>query len=556
MCTGALVRRRAVSVLIAGAVLLVGCGGDDDAPSTSGSTGGQTANSAGADADSAAAEQPELRVAVGGEPDDGFDPTRGWGRYGSPLFQSTLLRLDADLNIVNDLATGYEVSDDGLTWTVTLRNEVTYSDGTPVTATDVVYTFLTAQTEPGLTDLDGLDTATATDDTTVEFVLKQPVSTFIYRLTSLGIVPEHAHDADYAQHPIGSGPYAFVQWDKGQQLIVERNETYYGDRPEFSRIVFVFTDEDGTLAAAKAGEVHLASVPGTLATGEIDGMNRVQVPSIDNRGIMFPYVPDDGETTASGAPIGDDVTSDRAIRQAINLAVDRQILVDGVLQGFGSPATGPVDGAPWYNPDSAIVDNQPDEAIATLEAGGWTDDDGDGVRERDGVSAAINLWYPAGDTVREGLALAVADQVKPIGVKILTTAGSWEEIEQHMHTDAILFGWGSHDPTEMYNIYSSTYAGVDYWNTGYYDNPAVQAHLDAALHNPDPIAANDEWKAAQLDGDGNGFTAAADAAWAWLVNLDHMYYVDQCLDLGALQTEPHGHGWPITAGITQWQWTC
>ena len=64
------------------------------------------------------------------------------------------------------------------------------------------------------------------------------------------------------------------------------------------------------------------------------------------------------------------------------------------------------------------------------------------------------------------------------------------------------------------------------------------------------------WKAAQLDGKGAGFTAKADAAWAWLVNLDHTYYVDDCLDVHQTQVEPHGHGFPITAGITSWTWSC
>ena len=86
----------------------------------------------------------ELVLAVGGEPDAGFDPTTGWGRYGSPLFQSTLLKRDSQLNIVNDLASSYEVSEDGRVWTVVLRKDVKFSDGKPLTAADVVFTFETA----------------------------------------------------------------------------------------------------------------------------------------------------------------------------------------------------------------------------------------------------------------------------------------------------------------------------------------------------------------------------------------------------------------------------
>ena len=83
-------------------------------------------------------------LSVGGEPDTGFDPTTGWGRYGSPLFQSTLFKRDHDLTIVNDLATNYEVSQDGKIWTVSVRDDVTFSDGKPLTAKDVEFTFETA----------------------------------------------------------------------------------------------------------------------------------------------------------------------------------------------------------------------------------------------------------------------------------------------------------------------------------------------------------------------------------------------------------------------------
>ncbi|WP_328997919.1 ABC transporter substrate-binding protein [Kribbella sp. NBC_00709] len=496
----------------------------------------------------------ELRLAIGGESEDGYDPTLGWGRYGSPLFQSTLLARDADLNIVNDLATKHSVSADGLVWTVDIRTDAKFSDGKPVTTDDVAYTFTTAGRSGGLTDVTALAKAVAVDNDTVELHLKRPQSTFVNRLVSLGIVPKHAHGKDYARKPIGSGPFTFVQWDEGQQLIVQRNENYYGTEPVFERVVFTFTSEDASLAAAKAGQASMAAVPSSLAKTTVSGMKVVPVKSVDNRGVMFPYVADTGKKTAEGLPIGNNVTSDKAIRQAINQAVDRQALVDGVLEGFGSPATGPVDGLPWYEPSSAINGNDPSKAKQLLDAAGWRDNGG--VREKAGVKAAFTLLYPADDTIRQGLALSVADMVKPIGIQITAKGVSWDVIDKRLHADAVLFGWGSHDPTEMYNLYSSTQAGIEYWNTGYYSNPIVQENLETALSATDQAEATKYWKAAQHDADGNGFGPSADAAWAWLVNLQHTYFVSDCLDIGKPQIEPHGHGWPITAGITGWRWTC
>ncbi|MCS6907235.1 MAG: ABC transporter substrate-binding protein [Anaerolineales bacterium] len=497
-----------------------------------------------------------LTLAIGGESSEGYDPTLGWGRYGSPLFQSTLLRRNADLKIVNDLAINYTVSEDRLVWTVDIRSDVKFSDGRPLTARDVAFTYNQAAKSAGLTDLSMLDQAIAVDEDTVELRLKQPTSTFVNRLITLGIVPEHAYGEGYGRNPIGSGPYQLVQWDEGQQLIVEPNPHYYGEKPQFDRVVFLFTSEDAGFAAAKAGQVHVVSVPQALGKQTLEGMRVLPVPSIDNRGIMFPFVPDMGEKTEKGYPIGNNVTADLAIRRAINYAIDRQALVEGVLEGFGAPAYGPADYVPWWEPESAIRDNDPRTAQRILSEGGWQDTDGDGVLEKGDLEARFTLVYPASDSTRQSLALAVADMVRPIGIQIELRGASWDEIETLMHSNAVLFGWGSHDQTEMYNLYHSSMRGKGWYNTGFYANEQVDNYLDLAMGAPTEEEALVYWRAAQWDKKGVGFTTKGDAAWAWLVNLQHVYFVSDCLDVGKQQIQPHGHGWPITFNITEWRWIC
>jgi len=494
----------------------------------------------------------ELVLALGGEPDTGFDPTTGWGRYGSPLFQSTLLKYDKDLNPVHDLATGYQVSGDGKVWTVTIRNDAVFSDGTPLTSEDVKYTFETAASSGSVVDLSILDKVETPDKHTVQFTLKQAQSTFMYSLIATGIVPKHAHDAKYASHPIGSGPYQLVQWDKGQQLIVKANPLYYDQKPYFEKVTFLFLNEDAAFAAAQAGTVDVAAIPVMFSKQDVPGMHVVGIQSVDNRGIAFPTIKS-GQKTPDGSPIGNDVTADPVIRKAINIAIDRNALVHGVLEGQGTPAYTPVDGLPWWNPDSVIQDGDMDTAKKLLEEAGWVDQDGDGVREKGSLEAEFTLLYPASDVTRQSLAIAAADMLKPLGINIAVEGKSWDEIGKMMHANAVLMGWGSHDPLEMYNLYSSKYAGVEYYNTGFYHNDKVDSYMDQALAATTQEEANAYWKKAQWDGE-TGLSAKGDAPWAWLVNLEHLYLVKNGLDMGPQKIQPHGHGWPVTDNLVEWKW--
>ncbi|OMF14247.1 nickel ABC transporter substrate-binding protein [Paenibacillus amylolyticus] len=534
--------RTGLGILLVCSIGLSGCA-QGTAPTASSAENGQSGT---------ALTKDELVLAVGTEPEGGFDPTTGWGQYGSPLFQSTLLKRDAKLQLVNDLATTYSVSEDGLTWTVTLRDDVKFSDGEPLTAEDVKFTFETAAKSGSVIDLTNMADVQASDNRTVVFTLKSPQSTFISLLTTLGIVPEHAYGADYAEHPVGSGPYKLVQWDKGQQAIVEANEEYYGNKSAFHKLTFLYLDEDAAYAAAQAGTVDIAAIPAAFSKQQVNGMTLEAVKTVDNRGIMFPMQPA-GAKSGDGFPAGNDVTSDLAIRQAVNVVIDRKALVEGVLEGYGRPAYSVSDDLPWSNAEAVFTDANLEEAKRILAAGGWADADGDGIVEKNGVKAEFNLLYFAGDLTRQSLALAAADMVAPAGIKINVEGKSREETKKLAYSNAVLFGWGSHDPLETYNLYSSTHKGEGYYNVGLYSNPVVDSWMDKALQATSEEEALPFWQKAEWDGT-TGFSYQGDAPWAWLVNIDHLYLVTNGLNIGEQQIHPHGHGWPVTTNLEEWSW--
>ncbi|MBL3583671.1 ABC transporter substrate-binding protein [Oleidesulfovibrio alaskensis] len=504
----------------------------------------------------ALAQKDTLILAVGGENTEGYDPLLGWGNYGNPLFHSTLFKRDATLNIVPDLATKRQLSADKKVWTITIRDDVQFSDGTPLTAEDVAFTYNKGLEAGGKIDLSPLVKAEATDSRTVKLHLSQPDITFVQHLVTLGIVPRTQYGPAYGRNPVGSGPYKLVRWDEGQQLVVEANERYYGHKPQIKKLVFLFADEDAALAAARAGQVDVLGVPSNLAAQDIGGMRLHVVKSVDNRGLMFPVVPDEGRTTPSGAPIGNDVTADIAIRKAVNYALDRQALVAGVLDGFGRPAYGVVDDLPWDNPAVRFADNDPEKARDILEAAGWKDTDGDGIREKNGRKAEFTIIYNAKDSLRQGLALAASDMLRPVGIHAVPKGENWDRIKTRLtHSQVVVYGFGDHSPLEMYKLYHTPGPDPMYWNAGFYSNPVVDSHLENARSAESFEASIPHWQKAQWDGT-TGFTVPGDAAWAWMVNLDHTYFVNKCLDVGTSQMEPHGHGWPITANIVEWTWTC
>jgi peptide/nickel transport system substrate-binding protein len=488
------------------------------------------------------------------EPAAGFDPTTGWGRTGSPLFQSTLVTTDGKLNIVNDLAQKYTVSRDGCEYTFQLRPHVKFSDGRPLTAADVVFTFQTTVNSSSVVDLNNLRKIVAINPSTVKMILKKAQSPFIYIVAKTGIVPQHGYTEHYGEHPVGSGPFRFVRWDRGQQLIVKANPYYYGKKPYFQKITFLYYGEDTAFAAAQAGQVDIAFTNPNLAAQHVPHMKLLVVKTIDNRGISMPCVPF-GATRKDGKPVGNNITADLAIRKAIAIGLNRKRLVNGVLNGYGSPAYSMCDGLPWFSKDNYFPDGRVKEAQAILAKAGWIDANKDGIREKKGIKAEITIYYTSGDQVRQGITVAVAEQLKALGIQVNIEGRSWDEIlNNYLHTNPFIFGKGTLDPMELYNVYATALGGVLNNNPGFYSNPQVDRYMEQAFRSTTAREANHYWKLAQWDGK-TGSNIKGDTAWVWLVNVDHLYFVRNGLEVGVQRLHPHKYGsYALTDTITAWRW--
>ena len=487
------------------------------------------------------------------EPSAGFDPFISWGcgeHVHEPLIQSTLITTDANLEFVNDLATSYECSDDGMEWTFVIRDDVKFTDGEPLTAEDVAFTINgIKESAASQVDLTMVNEAVAVDDTTVVIKMAKPFNALLYTLAVVGIVPAHAHDENYGSNPIGSGRYMLEQWDRGQQVILRANPDYYGDAPLMERVVVLFVEEDASLAAAQAGQADVAYTSATLAAGVPQGYTLLNCASVDSRGISLPVVEPGGTIEHQGAeyPTGNAVTCDLALRRAINYAVDRQAVADHVLNGYGRVAYSVSDGMPWSS-DDMKCERDVEAAQEMLADAGWIMGD-DGVLAKGDVRAEFDLYYAAGDSVRQAIANEFASQMEEIGIKANVIGDSWDVLYQHQFSDPIVWGWGSNSPIEVYNLNYSDGSG----NYACLDNASVDYYLDEALAQPRVEDSYDYWKSAQWDGE-TGFAPRGDASWVWFVNVDHLYFMRDGLTVAEQKPHPHGHGWSLANNVDRWSW--
>jgi peptide/nickel transport system substrate-binding protein len=490
--------------------------------------------------------------AYGGEPSS-LSPLDSWNLEQEPLIQSTLFKRNHNMDLVNDLGEKYSISDDGKTYTVDIRNGVKFHDGSNLTADDVAFTYNEAINGKSSLDLTNLNETTVINSTAVKFTLNQVDSTFLSKLTTLGIVPKSYNNETYATHPIGSGPFKFVQWDKGQQIMLERNDDYYGKKPNFKNLTIVYLQGEAALDSASNGDFDVVEVPAELANRTVNSMKIQKYPSVDPRGIALPTVPDTGEKTDDGISIGNNVTANLAIRQALNYGIDRDEMINNVFYGYGSKTYDGVSNLlPWNNPDATIKDGDINKSKELLSADGWNDSDGDGIVEKDGLKAEFDLIYLASDSQRQAMAVLVSEQAKKFGIKINPQGKSWDDLSNFEFSNGVILGYGSRDPGELKLDYYSKLKGAS--NIVSLNDSTVDSHIDSAIDAKTEDDSYANWKSVIWDGT-TGISPQGDAPWVWIACKDYVYLVKNNLDVSQGTATVPPHGGDIFGNIYDWKRT-
>lgn len=496
----------------------------------------------------------EIRIAIPmSKFDDGFDPCNGWASHGeSPIFQSTLLKINNKNELINDLATSYNWSEDGLVLEFTIRDDVVFHNGDKLTASDVAFTYNKAKEIGTAFELSFFDKAEAIDDTTVRLKLLTPNSTFLYDTATLGIVPEKLYDEGYAFNPIGSGPYKLVSYEPGSQVVIERFDDYYEPFEAFKKVVLVLMSNDQAYAAIKSGEVDVSNISENLGKDAIEGYRLEALESYDFRTISMPMAEE--RTLDDGRIIGNKVTSDEAVRKALAIGINREEIINDVLYGFGEIAFDPYDKFPWGIKEEFkdFKDNDIEKASEILEKAGWKLN-GE-YREKDGQACEFTLMYASNDVGRQAIANGFMAQAKKLGIKVNLEGLDWSEIAPRIRHDACVFAGGIYNPNHIEGSMHSRYGESDSWdNVVVMNNPTVDKHIEAAIASTSEEEAIQNWKKASWDGQTGG-SMLGDSGYITVGFVQHLYFVRDGIDIGKQFVHPHDHGIAIISNLTEWDY--
>lgn len=367
------------------------------------------------------------------------------------LLFSSLYKYDEKGNLVSDLAQEQTISEDGKTYTLKIRDDAHWHDGEKLTAHDIFFTTKLIQDPAFKSPLRGdwQDISVTTEnETTLRFQLNEPSSSFANKLT-FGILPRHIFEqipadsflnSEFNLKPVGSGPFVFASSSKDKEeslasFQLTRNENYYGQKAFLEKINFSFySDENSLLEAYKEKSINGMGLVSQNKLEEIKNRKDTNFLTLDTPRYFAVFL----------NPLKSKALADKKVREALNFATDRQVIVDKVFSGYAKKIQSPILDS--FAIPSAVKDKERsldvDKANALLEEAGWKKS-ADGMREKDGTKLEINLittQWPALITTGEEL----KSQWEKVGAKVNLTNLTISEIQQNFikprEYDALLFG--------------------------------------------------------------------------------------------------------------------
>jgi peptide/nickel transport system substrate-binding protein len=409
-----------------------------------------------------------------------------------------LTEYDEDLNIVPKLARSWEFSPDHRILTYRLRGDVRWTDGLPTTAHDVAYTFRLmtdpAVAYPGISDFDFVERVEVVDDTTINFIFKQPYADQLGD-TRMIVLPKHhlekvePHEmkfADFNRRPVGNGPFILEEWRGQDRIILVPNEDYYLGRPHLDRVIFrVIPDETTRRVELETGGIDMLPTVPTSDWDRWAGDERIQLWKYPSRDYVY-----------VGWNLRNPLFEDMRVRQALTMATDRQGIIDGLRFGLGELCTGPIVPTSWaYNPDIRPYPFNPQRARELLDEAGWRDRDHDGILDKDGRPFAFAMKIITDNRISEEISTVMQEEFKHLGIAMTIQSLEWNVfLKQTQAKDfyACILAWRADfviNPTQVWH--SKSIQGK--YNYVSYANPEVDQLIERGRLTVDRQDAKQIW---------------------------------------------------------------
>lgn len=446
----------------------------------------------------------------------------------SNIFE-TLVREDRDLSIRPALAESWEVAGPS-TWRFHLRKGVEFHDGTPFDAAAVKFTFDRALNPKaparGLSMAGPISEATVVDPYTVDISTRHAFGPTLQSLSEVfvfGIVSPSAvqkYGEDFGHHPVGTGPFRFVSWTENSQIILQRNDRYWDQKPAITNLIFrVIPDPNSQVLAFKAKEIDGILSPDANAIAVLRREPSATVYEIP--GLRMLYV---------GFNTQRPVFSDVRVRQAFNHAIDTHAIAERLLRGTATPATGYLPKQTFGYFDAGTYDYNPAKAKQLLAQAGWVPAAG-GRLQKNGADLLVNFWgYTGRDPNSRLIAEAIQGELAEIGVDVRLRIWDYAQLSSALWQntpksgpaatgyDMFMLGWttitGDADFT-LYGNISDISEPPNGLNATFWAPPAYMDALKAGRFSTNQLARRAAYKTAQQ-------MLHAAAIWCPLVVLDEV----------------------------------
>ena len=415
--------------------------------------------------------------------------TSRYDRYVDNYLFTPLLYIDRDLQPVAGLATSWDVSDDGLVYRFELDKKATFSDGTPVTARDVLFTMAKivdpateAVSSAGAFEQLDLSRSRAVDDHTVEIAFRTPLASQLIRFNDVLVLPEHVYSTgdfrtSFNDRAVGSGPYVLVRREPGREVVVQRRKEYWREKPHIDTVVFKVVNDHGTaFNALRQGEIDETIVASD--TWQREHTNPVLARNIDFQRfytLNYNYVAWNNRNK---------VLSDKRVRRAMAMCMPVESVIQDLYHGTARAMSGPFTPDEWaYNPNVPVIRYDPEGAKRLLASAGWLDQNGDGVLEKAGQPLKFDLMIMTGSATAKQLAQMLQSELAKIGVQVEIAMMDGAMAIQRIaagNYEAAYLSWDLDPDPDPYALFHSSQTPGHGQNWVYYSNPEVDRLLEQA----------------------------------------------------------------------------